>query len=224
MPEDLRELLIQPRYSFAESDRLAIASKSTSRRWLAGYQYLAAGGVRRQPPVTAAAQREAVSFLELVEVAAIAGLREHGFSLGQIRAVAKNCQEILGVDRPLASLRFKTAGHAIFVDFGSRLMEVGKKKRQLAWSDVLEPFLANVDYSQEIGWATRWWPQGRASPVVIDPAYGFGLPVVEGSGVRTEIILERFRAGDLHQQIAEDFSLDPLEVERALQFELKRAA
>jgi uncharacterized protein (DUF433 family) len=48
--------------------------------------------------------------------------------------------------------------------------------------------------------------------------------VVADSGVRTEIILERFEAGDLHDQIAADFNLDPIEVERALQFEMKTRA
>ena len=226
MPDELRDLLIRPRYSFAESDRLAAATRGTSKRWLAGYEYVSEErGVRRQPPVTApAAGREAVSFLDLVEVAAIAGLRGEGFSLGQIRSIAKNCQEVLGVERPLASLKFKTGGRDIFVDVGEQLIEVGRHKRQLAWNDVLQPFLANLDYSSEIGFAMRWWPHGRSVPIVVDPAFGFGFPVIQGSGVRTEIILERFRAGDLHDQIAADFSLDPVEVERALQFELKRAA
>jgi len=58
----------------------------------------------------------------------------------------------------------------------------------------------------------------------LDPDYAFGFPVIRNSGVRTEIILERFQAGDLHDQIAQDFNVDPIEVERALQFELSRAA
>mgnify|MGYP003947620521 CR=1 FL=1 len=59
---------------------------------------------------------------------------------------------------------------------------------------------------------------------MVDPDYGFGYPVIADSGVRTEIILERFKAGDLEKQIAEDFNVDPIDVERALQFELNRAA
>lgn len=60
--------------------------------------------------------------------------------------------------------------------------------------------------------------------MVIDPEYGFGFPVVAKSGVRTEIILERFRAGDLKEQISADFNIEQVHVERALQFELQRAA
>jgi len=58
----------------------------------------------------------------------------------------------------------------------------------------------------------------------MDPEYAYGLPVIVNSGVRTEIVLERFQAGDLDEQIAADFNISPLEVQRALQFEVKRAA
>ncbi|MBM2812762.1 MAG: hypothetical protein HW416_3521 [Chloroflexi bacterium] len=48
--------------------------------------------------------------------------------------------------------------------------------------------------------------------------------MLDGSGVRTEIILERFQARDLDDQIAADFHIDPVDIQRALQYELQRAA
>ena len=163
-----------------------------------------------------------MSFLDLVEIVAIGRLKQAGFSTRAIRQIVHNCQETLGVPRPLTTLRFKTDGRDVFVDQGDMLVEVGRRKRMQAWNDVLAPFLDALDYTGDI--ASRWWPLGRDVPIVVDPEYGHGLPVVEGSGVRTEIIRERAEAGDLIQQIASDFNLDSSEVERALQFELKRAA
>ncbi len=93
-----------------------------------------------------------------------------------------------------------------------------------AWTDVLEPFLHDLDYDAELELANRWWPLGKVIPIVVDPDYGYGFPVIVKSGVRTEIILERFQAGDLEDQIAKDFNVERIEVERALQFELNRAA
>ena len=220
---DLSSLTL-PRYSYGEADYLAGVSRGTSRRWLSGYEYpSAAGGRMVQPPITPGnGEPGEVSFLDLVEIIAIGGLREAGFSLKVIRQIVRNCQEFLGETRPLTTLRFKTDGREIFVDRGDTLLEVGKRRGQIAWNEVLEPFLRNLDYAHEV--ARRWWPLGRANRIVVDPEYGYGLPVVASSGVRTEIIRERFEAGDLRAQIAEDFNLDPIEVERALQFELKRAA
>jgi uncharacterized protein (DUF433 family) len=160
--------------------------------------------------------------LDLVELVAIGGLKTLGFSLPKIRAIVTNCQELLEVPRPLVSLRFKTDGREIFVARHGQLIEVLGKKGRQAWNDVLEPFLKSLEYERELALACRWWPLGKGSPIVVDPYYGYGFPVIHASGVRTEIVLERFQAGDLEHQIAEDFNLDPLEVERALQFELTR--
>ena len=217
--------LTRPLYGFADADYLANVSRGTAKRWLAGYAYYDTRGQQVvQPPVTPGVQgEESVSFADLVEIAAIGRLKETGFSLRMIREIVRNCQEILRVQRPLTTLRFKTGGHEVFVDRGDVLLEVGRKKRMQAWNEVLDPFLQELDYDAN-QLVARWWPLGRSTPVVIDPQYGFGFPVVAKSGVRTEIILERFRAGDLKEQISADFNIEQVHVERALQFELQRAA
>ena len=217
--------LIRPLYGFADADYLANVTRGTAKRWLEGYAYYDTHGQRVvQPPITPGVQREeSVSFLDLVEIAAIGRLKEAGFSLRMIREIVCNYQKILGVLRPLTTLRFKTGGHEVFVDRGDVLLEVGRKKRMQAWNEVLQPFLQELEYDAN-QLAACWWPLGRSIPVVIDPEYGFGFPVVAKSGVRTEIILERFRAGDLEEQISADFNIEQVHVERALQFELQRAA
>jgi uncharacterized protein (DUF433 family) len=215
--------VLEPLYTYADADYLAGVSRDTSRRWLTGYSYQHAGGRRVSlPPVTAGADGQ-VSFVDLVEIIAIGRLKELGFALPTIRGIVRNCQEILHVERPLATLRFKAGGREIFVERpGAVLLEVGRRKGMQAWHEVLGPFLEDLDYSKEL--ASRWWPLGHDKPIVVDPEYGYGFPVVANSGVRTEIIRERFQAGDLEEQIARDFNLDPIAVERALQFELQRAA
>ena len=221
--------LTAPRYSYAEADHVAHVTPGTTKRWIIGYPEIAAAG-------------EAVIALQLRRPAP----RKHrsrdllprsdrgcgdrcaegkGFSLRGIRQIVSNCQEILDVPRPLVSLKFKTDGREIFVPHGDQLMEVGTRKAQLAWAEVLDPFLDTIDYTKDPhGVARRWWPLGRAESVMVDPRYAFGLPAVAGSGVRTEIILERFRAKDTVEQIARDFRVKPIDVERALQFEYQSAA
>lgn len=43
--------------------------------------------------------------------------------------------------------------------------------------------------------------------VFIDPRYGFGRPVLDGRGIRTEVIVERFRAGEPIESLAADYAL-----------------
>jgi uncharacterized protein (DUF433 family) len=214
----------RPLYSYADADCLAEVSRGTSKRWLTGYVYVNPQGERvERPPVTAGIKDHgAVSFIDLIEIVAIGGLKEVGFTLNQIRKIVAECQSELGVPRPLTTLKFKTDGREIFVSEGDTLLGLGRRKGQRAWNDILGPFLEELDYYE--AFASRWWPLGKDKPIVVDPDYGYGLPTVVNSGVRTEIILERFEAGDLQKQIAEDFNLAPEEVERALQFELKTRA
>ena len=89
-----------------------------------------------------------------------------------------------------------------------------------AWDEVLDPFLNTVEYEGEI--VRRWWPLGKDVAVLVDPDYGFGLPVIEGTGVRTEIIAERYRAGDGADEIAYDFDVTPGQINDALRWEMPK--
>jgi len=220
-----RGRLARPLYSFAEADRLAGVTRGTSSRWLKGYRYWYTPEERRVlPPITPdPSPREAVSFMDLVEVVAIGKLRGRGFSLRRVRQINEYCQLALNSDRPLVTERFKTDGRDVFVmaDTGY-LLDVLRGAGTQAWDEVLDPFLDTLDYEDEL--ARRWWPRGRTEPIVVDPDYGFGLPVIRGSGVRTEVVAERSRAGDSREEIAYDFGVGPEEVEAALRYEAPDAA
>lgn len=155
-----------------------------------------------------------------MKVAAIGKLREKGFSLRRIRQINRYCQLVLNTDRPLVTETFKVKGHNVFVMVSDEdhLLNVGYQRSTQAWDDILDPFLETVEYENEL--VRRWWPKGKDEPIVVDSDYGFGLPVIEGSGVRTGIIAERqHRAGDTNNEIAYDFSVDILQIEAALRYE-----
>ena len=212
--------LTAPLYGYSEADHLAGVSRGTSRRWLEGYSYIGAAGCRvEQPPVSPRDQdRGGVSFSDLVEIVAIGRFKAMGFGVPAVREVVANCQQLFGDAHPLSTQSFKIGGRQVFIEREGALREVLHSRGQLAWDEVLAPFLDSLDYDGSF--ARRWWPLGRTRPVVIDPDYGYGLPVVAESGVRTEILRERFQAGDSFEQIASDFNVSAQQVESAIQFEL----
>lgn len=225
MKTEMPPLLLAKLYGYAEADRIANVSRGTAKRWIEGYTYLRDGERRTRPPVTPgrAMGEPGVSFADLVEVVAIGCFKQRGFSLRAVRAVVDYCQRELGEPYPLSTQRFKVGGRDIFIAAGGGvLLDVLHRRGATAWDEILGPFLDALDYRDTF--AVRWWPLGRARPVVVDPALGFGLPVIGGSGVRTEIIRERFEAGDSIEQISRDFNVSNSEVESAIQFELRRAA
>jgi uncharacterized protein (DUF433 family) len=222
------ELFTRPLYSYAEADRLARVSRGTSNRWAKGYRYWNPHGERvAQPSMTARPEdrsEEGVSFLDLVSIKAIDGLRKLNFSTRAIRQVIEYCQEALEMDYPLATRTFKVDRNRIYLEAGEgRLLEVlGGHRGAQAWDEILDPFLDTLDYQNDL--ARRWWPLGKDELVVVDPAHGFGSPVIVGSGLRTELVAERREVGDPPEVIAYDFSLTPEQVESALKLEDKLAA
>lgn len=220
------ELLDRPLYSYVEAARLARVAPATARLWLLGAaEGHGLGTMGGRLPVSPRANPDpgaGVSFLELVELAAIGELRRYRFSLPAIRQIVDTCRKLLRVDHPLASEVFKIDERDIFVQRDGVLVDVLRRRGAQAWADVLNPFLDTLDYQDQL--ARRWWPLGKDKAVVIDPDFGFGFPVVDGTGVRTEILYERFRAGELSDEIAADFRLEPTQVERAVQYEVERLA
>lgn len=216
----LDNLLTAPRYSFAEADRLAGVGRGTSKRWLKGYKYwYTPGELRVLPPVNEELEeRDAVAFIDLMETVVIGGLRDKGFSLGTIRKINEYCQAYLNKTRPLVTETFKVSGRDAFILAShGHLVNVSTQRGMQAWNEVLDPFLERVDFENEL--TRRWWPLGKQEPVVLDPDYGFGLPVIFGTGVRTEIVAERSLAGDGIEEIIYDFGLDRDQVEAALRYE-----
>ena len=51
--------------------------------------------------------------------------------------------------------------------------------------------------------------------VVVDPAVSFGRPVLEGTGIPTEILAQRYKAGDSYEQLVEDYRRPKEEIEKA---------
>lgn len=218
------DILSRPLYSYAEADRIARVSRGTSRRWLRGYKYWYSEEERNQPPVTPESGHEGgVSFIDLIEVVATDRLRLNGFSLTKVRQINELCQFHLKTDRPLVTETFKFEGEDIFVKVGEGyLLNVGLQRGMQAWDEVLDPFLETLDYEEHL--ARRWWPEGKDVPIVVDPDYGFGLPIVSGTGIRTEDIAERSEAKEPPEEIADDFGIEVYQVEAALRYELSEAA
>lgn len=80
-----------------------------------------------------------------------------------------------------------------------------------------ELFLERVEFASGEGLAVRLWPQGKDSPVVIDPDARFGEPSVRG--IPTESIAEQVRGGDIIEAVADDFGLDLDDLIAALGYE-----
>jgi uncharacterized protein (DUF433 family) len=68
----------------------------------------------------------------------------------------------------------------------------------------------------------RWYPDGRKSPVVIDPEVQFGHPVIMQSGVPTAALYASWLAeGKKKATVAKLYEVDPRHVDAAVRYEVK---
>jgi uncharacterized protein (DUF433 family) len=51
---------------------------------------------------------------------------------------------------------------------------------------------------------------------VIDPFVAFGRPTIEGSGVPVTSVIERYRAGESIEELADDYEIETGKIEEAI--------
>lgn len=209
--------LLLPAYQVAEAARYAGISASTVTAW-----HNSAKASRAL--LNARSHRAALSYLQLIEVAVVAALREQKVPLKRIREAREYMANILKADYPFARYSFKTDGRRLWMDYSQ---VIGRKKGkgkllslnengQLAWDAIIGGRLRDFEYDGT-GIVIKWNVAGPDSRVFIDPRVSFGAPVVEG--IPTWILAGRRKAGERVTEIAEDFGIETESVLSALQFE-----
>ena len=66
-------------------------------------------------------------------------------------------------------------------------------------------------------------PSEACKIIVIDPRLSFGNPIVVSRGIRTSAIAGRIDAGESLETVAQDYRLEPYEVEAAILYEREAA-
>jgi uncharacterized protein (DUF433 family) len=94
---------------------------------------------------------------------------------------------------------------------------------------VLTQHLERIE-PDDSGLAIKLYPFTRSDEahnprlVVIDPRIAFGRLVIDGTGIPTSIIAERYKAGDSLQDLTEDYDCDLSQIEEAIRCEIPLAA
>lgn len=216
-----------PTYTMAEVSWYLGLPRSTVRAWVRGQ-----GDFRPLISRPDAAASE-LSFINVVEIHVLSAIRRvHRVPLQRVRRALDYIQEQLGQEHPLAAVEFRTNGIDLFVrwfDEADQLVNLSQSG-QLAMRRVLEAYLQRVDRDMA-GVASRLFPftrpghgNGHPRVVVIDPRMCFGRPSIIDTGVSTEIVAERYKAGESIDDLVSDYGLERQLVEEAIRCELPAKA
>jgi uncharacterized protein (DUF433 family) len=229
--EDL-DLRYIPAYTLAEVSRYLGVPGSTVRAWVHGQRYILGEEKRFFKPLIVRPDEtlSRLSFINVIEVHVLSAIRRvHRVSLQKVRIALDYIESQFCEKHPLATVQFHTDGIDLFVRQVDQLVNLSSGG-QLAMREVLEAFLRRVDRDED-GIASRLYPFIRPGPpaeqpriVVIDPRMCFGRPSIAGTGIATEILAERYKAGESVDELAADYNLERYRVEEALRCELSARA
>ena len=225
---DLRN---RPVYSAKEAAQYLRLPGSTVRAWAFGQNYRVNGETRRQEPVIATADPlgRRLSFINLIELLVLAAMRrDHKVDMRTVRDALGYLRKADPSDHPLADREFQTDGVHLFVEKYGELLNISRDG-QVEMKQHIQRYLRLVERDAS-GVPFKLHLPRRAdsaepmAAVVIDPTRGFGRPLLDARGIRTEVILDRFHAGESLASLAADYEIDQAMIEDILRSEPARAA
>ena len=165
--------------------------------------------------------RQAIGFLDLVELLFIKAFRGFGVPLPTIRKAAIKASQRWKTEHPFCLNRFSTDGLSIFATLTDesgdpQLLQLVES--QYCFANVINPYLKQLDYDH-YGDVSRWWPLGKNKPVLVDPKLSFGRPVIDHLFIPTEALYQAVKINDSEVEVASWFGVSTSLVRAAVEFE-----
>lgn len=205
-------------YSLSEAARYTLAPRERVRDWFTSQDPERPSLL--EPDYDSVDSRYAISFYDLIDLYVVVGLRNAGLSLRKIRKNYETLEDKLETKHPFCHRDIFTDGRSVFVGGEGSVSEVMTEQRH--FFDVMEPYLARIEYHSRTRLARRWT---IFDGVVIDPRYAFGKPVVENTrgsitGLTTYTLAREFFANSQDAGLVADlYDIDTKAVTRAVSFE-----
>ena len=220
-----------PTYTIPDAARYLRIPVGTIRSWTVGRSYPVAEGTNFFAPLIAIPEEKPrlLSNTNLIEIHVLRAVRKHHkIQLDKVRAALDYLEERLDVTNPLAHEEFRTDGVNLFIERYGTLINASSRG-QVALKQMLNEHLTRIE-PDDAGLAIKLYPFTRSDEahnpriVVIDPRIAFGRLVIDGTGIPTHVVAERYRAGDSVQDLVEDYDCEAQQIEEAIRCEMPLAA
>jgi uncharacterized protein (DUF433 family) len=155
-----------------------------------------------------------VPFVAVVEAYVLRSLRDLGLTKRKIRDAATEVRRTFDTPYALATKQIMTDGVDIFVQYANDdLARIGDGQRP--FRDVIDDYLHYIEWDALDGFAgslrLRQYPD--LAPVIIDPRFGWGAPVLASSKVPVEAVVDLWLAGESFEDVAYEYGLTADQVE-----------
>lgn len=215
-----------PAYTTGEAAHYLCIPKATISAWVKGTTYTAAGVSKKFHRVIELPEKTLplMSFFNLAEAHVLRALRtDYEIPLPVIRKALDYIRKEFGWERPLIQEKFRTNGVTLFVERLGKLIDAANPDQTLL--PTLTQYLDRIEWEDEF--AARLYPFTRSArdstaprAIVIDPSRSFGRPLLDRLGVTTNVIAERYKAGDSIAKLVEEYGGQEADIEEAIRCEL----
>jgi uncharacterized protein (DUF433 family) len=169
-----------------------------------------------------------LSFTNLVETHVLSILRrKKHIPLPELRLAIEYMKKYFNHPHPLAVSEFRTGGKDVFIKKAGLYIST-TKGGQAALPIIIDKILDRIEYDKKEV-ASKLYLFTRPSilssrsiqpkSIAVNPYICFGRPVIDKTRIRTEIIAERFRAGDDPSYLAKDYNCEVSLINEAIRFE-----
>lgn len=242
---DPREI---PLYGFAETSRILKINSQTLSSWVRGRNYKLDDGTKKWwSPVIELPDPEKplLSFYNLVEIHVLSGIRRiYNIQFRKVRNALEYLEEQAKKEHseigkhPLATQDFWTDRFDLFVkssigDYvcaslhGQQVIQevVNQYLHRIERDDLdfspfrLYPFISEVKFNTKNSENSLRDLEAQPKNIVVDPLVSFGRPTLAGTGIPTNVIAGRFRAGENEKALAKDYGIEETQIKEALNYE-----
>jgi len=230
---DPREM---PLYGISQAADYLSIPVPTLRSWVRGRTYPVGtiGEKKEWKPIITLPDSSLpmLSFMNLIEAHVLSGMRRiERLPFYKVRSALEYVEREIPSPHPLADQAFETDGIDLFVHYLDNLIKVSGHG-QIVFKEVVAIYLRRIrrDLNRS---AIRLYPflhphsqslkesasVDEPEKVMIDPLISFGRPVLAGTGIPTDVVADRFLAGESIENLARDYGIEPAQVQEAVRYE-----
>ncbi|HEX3593167.1 MAG TPA: DUF433 domain-containing protein [Pseudonocardiaceae bacterium] len=167
--------------------------------------------VHRVRPVRRGAP--SLPFIAVIEAYVLRTMREVGITKRRVRKIAEDVRRDYDTPYGLATKRFATDGIDVYLDEDGALSRVQDGQRPI--KEVIASDLRYISWDRAGNMPNRLrlrqYPD--IAPVIIDPRFGWGSPIVESNRVPVDAVANLWLSGESIHAVAYEYDLNDEQVE-----------
>ena len=211
-----------PIYGVTEAAQYLRVPLNTLRYWVHG------GGPI--PPLInlASSEPSRLSFMNLLECYMLSSMRAiYDVRIPTVRKALTNLAKFVRHEHPLVEQAFQTDRRDLFIEHLGSIVNLSKHEQVLI-PGVMELYLERIERDPK--GLLKLYPfvmerkQEEPRLIQINPAVGFGKPVISGTGISTAVVTSRFNARESIDDLASEYGVKSKQIEEAIRWEQRTAA